>query len=283
MTLVKKGNSGGNKIIIAIFTCLAGFIVFLMLLTNSHQKKEYEELLQRRAQIEQQEKAERQRLASLTPEEIAADKAAKDKAEQERQVQHEKMQKEARAANLMAAVDLSADLLTGAEIDLKHNRLSSMSMEGVGAMLEVIYSTASSIQAAWSDRDTLSEGEIAVLKSLEARLKSFQHKALPQMRLAFKKQVATTLWEHDVVVKLAGALNTKISLISYQFAANANIKVAYDQLIDLFFKLRFKQVEFVTDNYTHHGSGYNLATPADNVIATYNGEFQTLNRVKGQP
>ena len=70
----------------------------------------------------------------MTTEEIAAGKAAQEKAEQEARSLQEKQQKDARAASIMKAVGVSADFLTGAEIDLKQNRLTSMSMEGVGAI-----------------------------------------------------------------------------------------------------------------------------------------------------
>lgn len=200
------------------------------------------------------------------------------KATRDEEVRQEKGAKAAAAANAMQGIKASELLLEGAELDLKNGKLNDIDVYGIGVMLEVIYGMAHSLQEGWTNREYFTPADINHMKSAETKLLSFQQRALPKLRLAYKKQVAKVLWEHDVTVSVSGAGNTVLKLISYQFAANANVKAAEEQMEDLVTRLRFKRLIIAPSEYYKGGAVYTMQTPGDGTVAGYAGGFQKLNR-----
>lgn len=190
---------------------------------------------------------------------------------------------EAAREKVMNSIRVSSDLLAGAELDLKNGRMTDLDMASIGAMLQVMNSSASDIQTAWKSRDILTPANIQQVKSLEARLSSFQQRALPKLRLSFKKAAGQLLWEHDVTVTVRGTGNTLISFYGYWFAVNANIKAAQEQLDNLVTHLRFKKIQFASFQESPTGTAYAVSAPGDAVVAVYDGEFHKVEHSTPKP
>jgi hypothetical protein len=213
----------------------------------------------------------------LTPEIIAQQEEALRQAALER----EKTYKQQDAARAMNGLKTSELLFEGAETDLKKGTISGdMDVYTIGVMLEIMYSTASALQTAWNNQSSLSPSDNKELKSVEARLSSFQQRALPKMRLAFKKRTAETLWPHDVAVTGSGVGNTTLKLIGYQYDRNANVQATFDQLSELTTRLRYKEIIIAPSEHYRGGAVYTLKTPADGAIAAYSGGFQKLGKTQ---
>lgn len=283
MALLKYEISRGNKVTIAVFLCIWAFLFHIFTRDDPNQQKEIAEFQQRQAQIEQQAQAEQQRLAAVTPEEIAAEKAAKEKAEQEARVQREKQQKETRAASLIDGVKAYEAFLSDAEQDFKTSKASDKGLDDIRKTLALFDGTAESLNNARMGKDALSKENIAYLKGIEKRLSALQQKTLPGLRLAFRKRSGELLWEHDVAVSVSGTGNTAITFTAAMFAANANIKAVQQQIGDVTTHLRFKQTRFQwyrgADEFTY----YKLETPSDAKLAMFKfGEFVDLAAGYGQ-
>lgn len=179
--------------------------------------------------------------------------------------------------SVMSRIKVTDDLLAGAEIDLKRGNMNNLDMYAVGAMLEVISSSARGLQSAWRSHDKLTKADIAQLRSIEARLSSFQQRALPKLRQSFKQVASQMLWEQDIEVGLVG--NSTIVFVGALFAANANIKQVQEQVHELLTKLRFKHARYQWYRGSR-GSVYTLGTPADAVVAVYDNGFSKLERGK---
>lgn len=164
----------------------------------------------------------------------------------------------------------------------KTSKASDADLDTIHETLALFRRMAEEINAAHHEKDGLSERDAAFLKKVEQRLSALQQRTLPGMRLAFKKQAATILWEHDIAVSVSGAGNTVLKLTSFWFATNANIKAAEVQLDDITQQLRFKEVRF-SDGIK--GIAHKLDTPADGVIAMYSdGEgFQKPDKRHSAP
>ncbi len=212
----------------------------------------------------------------LTPEQFAAQKYAEDEKAKEPE---RLLQKEYQARGI-AGLKASELLLDGAEKDMKEGNIGSdMNMQFIGAVLEVIYGSARSIQEAWDNSKSLLPADVKYLKSMESKLSSFQQRALPKMRLAFKNRAKETLWINDVTARTSGSGNTILTLYGYHFTANANIKLVQEQLYDLMTKLRFKKIQYAYSDYDDDIKYYyKLDTPSDSTIAAYNNEFQKLSK-----
>lgn len=179
---------------------------------------------------------------------------------------------------LMTRVGNASDLLAGAELDLKQGRLKSLNAREIGAMLEVINLTARELHAAWHGKDKLEPADVKRVQTIEARLTSFQKRALPQLRLSYKKVAAEVLWEHDVEVVLSGSGNTVLSFYGYFFSLNANIKASAEQIYDLTTQLRFRKLQFASFRYAPTGSAYTLEALGDGIVATFdNGSFTKID------
>lgn len=186
--------------------------------------------------------------------------------------------------DIMNQINNASDLLAGAEIDLRQGRMKTLDARSLGAMLEVINLNARALQSAWHGKDKLEPVDVKRVQSIEARLATFQQRALPQMRLSYKKAADATLWEHDATVVISGAGNTVLSFYGYFFALNANIKAAEEQVEELTTHLRFKKLQFASFRYAPTGTAYALQTPSDGVVATFdNGTFTKIDHGPRKP
>ncbi|MGN6509109.1 MAG: hypothetical protein ACTHLD_06575, partial [Chitinophaga sp.] len=85
---------------------------------------------------------------------------------------------------------------------------------------------------------------------------AFQKRRFPLFRTAYAEKAANKLWEQDVYVEVTGARSTYICFTGGLFAANKNIKEAYEAIKEDLIKYRFKQARFSwykgQDDYTYY-------------------------------
>lgn len=86
--------------------------------------------------------------------------------------------------------------------------------------------------------------DVAKAKELEKKVISIQTKEFPKLRKEATRFFRNTLWEGDIDVSLSGSKNETLSLVGAYFAANTNIKNAYESMYPLLLKYRFQQVRF---------------------------------------
>lgn len=104
-------------------------------------------------------------------------------------------------------------------------------------------------------------------KDLEAKLVQLQIREFPKMRADYGKLVGSTLWEHDVDVKLFGSGNSTIEFSGAVFAANKNIKDAQTAIQDMLKKLRFDKANYKWFNGADEYNYYTIESKKDNEIA----------------
>lgn len=91
-----------------------------------------------------------------------------------------------------------------------------------------------------------------VRERFERALMAAQRRAFPKLRKAWVRQASDKLWEHDIEVRALGSRSDVIEFTGGMFAANANIKVMQEKLLDSFQTLRFRQSRFAWV----HSAGY---------------------------
>lgn len=90
--------------------------------------------------------------------------------------------------------------------------------------------------------------EIAMAKELEKKTVAIQVKELPKLRKEATRFFRNTLWEGDIDVSVSGSKNETLSLVGAYFAANTNIKNAYESMHPLLIKYRFQKIQFAWYN-----------------------------------
>lgn len=86
--------------------------------------------------------------------------------------------------------------------------------------------------------------DVAKAKELEKKVISIQTKEFPKLRKEVTRFFRNTLWEGDIDVRVSGSKNETLSLVGAYFAANTNIKNAYESMYPLLLKYRFQKVRF---------------------------------------
>jgi predicted nucleic-acid-binding Zn-ribbon protein len=86
--------------------------------------------------------------------------------------------------------------------------------------------------------------EIAMAKELEKKTIAIQTKEFPKLRKEATRFFRNTLWEGDIDVSVGGSKNETLSLVGAYFAANTNIKNAYESMNPLLVKYRFQKIQF---------------------------------------
>jgi hypothetical protein len=90
-------------------------------------------------------------------------------------------------------------------------------------------------------------------KMLETALKAHQKLALPQMRKAYVKKFANTLWEHNIEVIYS---KKEITFVGGRYANNGNIKNDYEVIAKMLQDLRFSKANYkwykYDDEYTYY-------------------------------
>lgn len=103
-------------------------------------------------------------------------------------------------------------------------------------------------------KDAISEEKDTSLKAKWTReLKAMQAKQFPKARKVWAQEAKEKMWEYDCEVNISGKT---LTLTAGMFAANANIKTAYQNIADALHDLRFKRCNFkwyrYDDNYTYY-------------------------------
>jgi hypothetical protein len=86
--------------------------------------------------------------------------------------------------------------------------------------------------------------DVAKAKELEKKVISIQTKEFPKLRKETMRFFRNTLWEGDIDVSVSGSKNETLSLVGAYFAANTNIKNAYESMHPLLVKYRFQKIQF---------------------------------------
>ncbi len=86
--------------------------------------------------------------------------------------------------------------------------------------------------------------DVANAKELEKKVISIQTKEFPKLRKEATRFFRNTLWEGDIEVSVSGSKNETLSLVGAYFAANTNIKNAYESMYPLLVKYRFQKIQF---------------------------------------
>lgn len=81
-------------------------------------------------------------------------------------------------------------------------------------------------------------------KKLKPHVIDFQVKYYPIIKKEYAEEMNKKMWEFDVKVKYSGKGNKELTYIGGMFAANKNIKEAYDRMFNDVVKLRFSKVNF---------------------------------------
>ena len=108
------------------------------------------------------------------------------------------------------------------------------------------------------------------LKSLAAHLKESARlifkSEFPKMRVAYAKNLAKIMWEHDIYVTATGSRNINLNMTGGYFSLNANIKDAEGTLEPIAKKLRFKKVLYRWDKIASEYTYYDLKTFGDDEL-----------------
>lgn len=160
------------------------------------------------------------------------------------------------------------------EAYFKNHRGADVDLYKIHTMLNLFSSMAEEISRAHEKKAELSAADLAYVKKIEQRLSGLQQRTLPALRLAFRKQAGSTLWEQDISVSVNGGGNTTIVFVGSLFAANANIQQVQDQLQDQLAQLRFKRTRYQWYRGSE-GWSYQLDTPPDSAIRMY--KFHQFN------
>lgn len=107
---------------------------------------------------------------------------------------------------------------------------------------------------------TQTEEEKKLADKCRLSLIAAQKKHYPVMRKAYATIMKNKLWEEDIDVTFGGKI---ITLTGGYFAANANIKKTQEDLVDIFTKLRFSQVNYKWMKYADEFTYYKLETQPD--------------------
>lgn len=86
--------------------------------------------------------------------------------------------------------------------------------------------------------------ESIMAKELEKKTIAIQTKEFPKLRKEATRFFRNTLWEGDIDVSVGGSKNETLSLVGAYFAANTNIKNAYESMYPLLVKYRFQKIQF---------------------------------------
>lgn len=263
---------------INLLASLAIAVVCLIPAVDIISKHEKWQALERvQAEIDSRAAAEAERLAAMTPEEIAAKQAAKKKADDEQRFDNEKRRKEALTAQLLDEVKAYEMFLDQMEANFKTTNPSDADLETIRKAASTFSSLTESLNKARQNKEILSQADISYLRTVEKRLSTSQTRLLPRLRLGFRKRAGELLWEHDAYVSVSGDGNKIIHFTAPMFAANANIKAAQEQLTEILTKLRFKQVHYRWYKGADESTYYKLDTPLDAKLTYFlYGEFQDM-------
>ena len=150
------------------------------------------------------------------------------------------------------------------EIDGMENFDGSTYKESIdGLTIEMV------LFSVWANRineaEKNSDQEINDLgKKLEQKVKQIQIKEFPLMRKSYGEIVNTTLWEHNIDVKVFGASNNTIELTGALFANNKNIKDTQAEIQEMLQLLRFDRINYKWYKYDNDYTYFDLESHRDN-------------------
>lgn len=176
--------------------------------------------------------------------------------------------KEPAPADPLDSMKVYEGFMATEEAYFKTNRGADADLYKIHTMLNLFSSMAEEIGRAYEKKAQLSDADLAYVKKIEQRLSGLQQRTLPALRLAFRKQAGSVLWEQDISVSVSGGGNTTIVFVGSLFAANANIQQVQDQLQDKLAQLRFKRTRYQWYRGSE-GWSYQLDTPPDSAIRMY--------------
>lgn len=91
----------------------------------------------------------------------------------------------------------------------------------------------------------------------------FQKKWLPVIRKEFVDDTRKKMWEHDIKVECEGAGCRDITFIGGMFAANRNIKDAYEGIQEALLNMRFRRANFKWIPSASEWDYYTVSTSGD--------------------
>ena len=125
--------------------------------------------------------------------------------------------------------------------------------------------------AAWANiinkAEASAEQEINNLgKDLKEKVRQVQVKEFPLMRKSYGEIFDTTLWEHNIDIKVYGTHNNIIELTGVLFADNKNIKDTQTTIQEMLKLLRFDRVNYKWYEYDDEYTYFSLESYNDNEI-----------------
>lgn len=105
---------------------------------------------------------------------------------------------------------------------------------------------------------------INLTKKLKPHVIDFQVKHYPIIRKEYAEEMNKKMWEFDVEVKYSGKGNKELTYIGGMFAANKNIKEAYDRMYSDVMKMRFSKVNFKWIPSADEWDYYSVSSLKDN-------------------
>lgn len=113
-----------------------------------------------------------------------------------------------------------------------------------------------------SDVDSIVE----LSKSLKPHVIKFQTTYFPVIRREYATEMNKKMWEFDVEVKFSGKGNKNLTYVGGMFAANKNIKEAYERMREDLLRMRFKEVNFKWIPSASEWDYYKIESKKDNEL-----------------
>lgn len=110
-----------------------------------------------------------------------------------------------------------------------------------GAKIDACFSIAS---AAIYAENMHVDSMVSIGKTVKQKLVKYQRRGFPLFRRAYADRAGNKLWEEDIYVTIGGGRSEIITFTGGKFAANKNIKAAFDAIKNDLEKYRFKQARF---------------------------------------
>ncbi len=160
--------------------------------------------------------------------------------------------------------------------DLEHIKSTTATMHSdageaklhINIMLAVLNNYAAKL--AEQKKYDVDQSDLAFVAEYKRELSAAQARVLPVLRDQYGPVLRAALWELDIAAKTIGKGFRTINFVGGAFAANRNIKELQVQFFESFSQLRFKRTQYRwregADKYTY----YDLKTPDDTVIGTWN-------------
>lgn len=221
----------------------------------------FKELLEKRV-------ADRQELARQ-------ETAARKEAETRLAAEKEQQRRQAAAAAVVARQRELADYVERLRNELEDiPTFNAHEFAGSASQIAI----AVGVFQAWADsvdkgsRFELTPEQESLRQSFRRAVARKQAQSLPALRDAFGPAMRKELWEADAKARTFGSGFRTIEFIAGQFAANRNIKTAFEASRKTLLMLRFTRAQYKWLDADVEYSYYTLEPPKDDAVVVWSGE-----------